>query len=389
MEGETVRLHLYDISGGLAKNLSSVLLGTQVDGLWHTGIVVGGMEYSYGPPFRRFFAGQGPSGAPDKVVDLGLTFIPAAVREDIITNLSTQADTSSYDLLFNNCNHFSNQLSLMLTGTGIPEEVLAQTQTWMNSPLGDFLTYLLQPTTQQPAAATATATADAAGAGAGASTSAPVPEAAPQEADAATASATATATGAPATASATPTATATGAPAPASDDAGMEAYGALLREVIMQVMAQPATRSPATWQALASMVPLLLEAAEALAGRQQEQQEQQQQQEGTEWQGPRQQAGGAGGRRAEAWLRSLMADVASSMSGGFGCGFGARCGMAAMRGCGGGMGAGWQWCRRSPAAAAAGGAGGEPGAGGPAAGQAAGEPGSGGCKEQEEGKGAP
>jgi len=39
---DTVTLHLYDLSGGLAEIFSQAVLGRQVDGIWHTGIVVHG-----------------------------------------------------------------------------------------------------------------------------------------------------------------------------------------------------------------------------------------------------------------------------------------------------------------------------------------------------------
>lgn len=43
-----VVLHVYDLSGGMAKQFSRQLVGRQIDGVWHTGIVVYGKEYYYG-----------------------------------------------------------------------------------------------------------------------------------------------------------------------------------------------------------------------------------------------------------------------------------------------------------------------------------------------------
>jgi len=39
---QTVVLYLYDLSNGLAKAMSRRLVGKQIDGIWHTGIVVYG-----------------------------------------------------------------------------------------------------------------------------------------------------------------------------------------------------------------------------------------------------------------------------------------------------------------------------------------------------------
>ena len=43
-----VQLRVYDLSRGLAKQLSLAMLGRQVDGIWHTGVLVHGLEYFYG-----------------------------------------------------------------------------------------------------------------------------------------------------------------------------------------------------------------------------------------------------------------------------------------------------------------------------------------------------
>ena len=43
-----VSLYVYDLSRGFAKRMSQMLLGKQVDGVWHTGVVVYGKEFFYG-----------------------------------------------------------------------------------------------------------------------------------------------------------------------------------------------------------------------------------------------------------------------------------------------------------------------------------------------------
>ena len=44
----TVDLYVYDISGGLAKALSRSVIGKQIDGVWHTNVVVYGYEFYFG-----------------------------------------------------------------------------------------------------------------------------------------------------------------------------------------------------------------------------------------------------------------------------------------------------------------------------------------------------
>ena len=43
-----VHLTVYDLSRGLAKTLSPMLLGKQIDAIYHTAIIVNGFEYFYG-----------------------------------------------------------------------------------------------------------------------------------------------------------------------------------------------------------------------------------------------------------------------------------------------------------------------------------------------------
>ena len=49
-EGKTykVQLYVYDLSQGMASSMSMAMIGKQIDGIWHTGLVVYGKEYFYG-----------------------------------------------------------------------------------------------------------------------------------------------------------------------------------------------------------------------------------------------------------------------------------------------------------------------------------------------------
>ena len=40
-----VQLYLYDLSRGLARSMSATFLGTQLDAIYHTSIVLQGVEY--------------------------------------------------------------------------------------------------------------------------------------------------------------------------------------------------------------------------------------------------------------------------------------------------------------------------------------------------------
>lgn len=43
-----VKLYVYDLSNGLARQLSLQLTGKQINGIWHTSVVVFGKEIFYG-----------------------------------------------------------------------------------------------------------------------------------------------------------------------------------------------------------------------------------------------------------------------------------------------------------------------------------------------------
>lgn len=47
-EKAKVKVYLYDISNGMAKSLSPMLIGKQIEAVWHTGLVVYGNEYYFG-----------------------------------------------------------------------------------------------------------------------------------------------------------------------------------------------------------------------------------------------------------------------------------------------------------------------------------------------------
>lgn len=47
-ESFAVTLHVYDLSGGMARQFSRQIVGSQLEGIWHTGLVAYGKEFYYG-----------------------------------------------------------------------------------------------------------------------------------------------------------------------------------------------------------------------------------------------------------------------------------------------------------------------------------------------------
>ena len=62
-----VVLHVYDLSQGLASQLSTALLNKEFKAVYHTGVVVYNNEYFYGDGIATGYPGNTPYGKPIRV----------------------------------------------------------------------------------------------------------------------------------------------------------------------------------------------------------------------------------------------------------------------------------------------------------------------------------
>eukprot|EP00027_Filamoeba_sp_ATCC50430_P008729 CAMPEP_0168548118 /NCGR_PEP_ID=MMETSP0413-20121227/4393_1 /TAXON_ID=136452 /ORGANISM="Filamoeba nolandi, Strain NC-AS-23-1" /LENGTH=508 /DNA_ID=CAMNT_0008578405 /DNA_START=129 /DNA_END=1655 /DNA_ORIENTATION=- len=130
---------------GMARQFSAALLGKVLEGIWHTGVIVHGKEFYWGGMLQEDIPGQTPYGTPTKVVDLGETHVPYEIVKEYITSVSDRYTISTYSLLSNNCNNFSNELCQFLTGNNIPSDILNLPEEALNSPMGQmFKPFILQ-----------------------------------------------------------------------------------------------------------------------------------------------------------------------------------------------------------------------------------------------------
>ncbi|XP_076309626.1 uncharacterized protein LOC143224962 [Tachypleus tridentatus] len=144
VEAETtfeVQLYIYDLSKGLAGNLSSIFLGKHLPGIWHTGIVAYGREYFFGSDgINSCGPGETILGEPDQILNLGKTEIPYSIFLEFIFALGESSyRPGCYDLLKHNCNNFSQDTAIFLTGRSIPQEILDLPQEVLNTPIGEML----------------------------------------------------------------------------------------------------------------------------------------------------------------------------------------------------------------------------------------------------------
>ncbi|KAF2361386.1 PPPDE putative peptidase domain [Trinorchestia longiramus] len=133
-----VELFVYDLTRGLARTLSSTLLGKQIDGIWHTGVVAYGREYFFGSGgIESCKPGGTILGEPDRIEDLGESQVPYQLFLEYIFGLGESAyRPGAYDLLKHNCNNFSDEIAQFLCGRGIPKSILQLPEEVLNTPLG-------------------------------------------------------------------------------------------------------------------------------------------------------------------------------------------------------------------------------------------------------------
>lgn len=143
--GYRVELFIYDLSRGIAKTMSPTLLGKQIEGIWHTGIVAYGREYFYGSSgIASCRPGGTILGDPDRIEDLGESQVPYQLFLEYIFGLGEATyRPGAYDLFKHNCNNFSDEVSQFLCGHGIPKHILQLPDEVLNTPLGQVLSPML------------------------------------------------------------------------------------------------------------------------------------------------------------------------------------------------------------------------------------------------------
>ncbi|UPX14937.1 uncharacterized protein EKO05_0005407 [Ascochyta rabiei] len=149
-----VHLYVYDLSQGLARSMSRQFLGIQIDAVYHTSIVLEGIEYYFGGGIQTCRAGATHHGRPMETIKLGQTSLPLEVILEYLESLKTIYTAESYDLFLHNCNNFSNDFAMFLVGKGIPAHITSLPQDVLNTPFGQMLRpqldSMMRPITQAP-----------------------------------------------------------------------------------------------------------------------------------------------------------------------------------------------------------------------------------------------
>ncbi|KAM3440463.1 hypothetical protein MY4824_002177 [Beauveria thailandica] len=134
-----VHLLVYDLSGGLAKDLSLSILGFQLDAIYHTSIELRGTEYVYDGSILEIVPGSSHLGRPMQRLLLGTTSLPMDVIHDYLTSVRSIYTAEAYDLFKHNCNNFTDSFSNFLLGKGIPDHISSMPQAVLDSPMGRMM----------------------------------------------------------------------------------------------------------------------------------------------------------------------------------------------------------------------------------------------------------
>jgi desumoylating isopeptidase 1 len=134
-----VQLYVYDLTHGLARQMSRQLLGTHIDAVYHTALVFGGIEYFFGAGVQTCYPGTTHHGQPMEIIPLGTTQLPLETILEYLEGLEEIYTPETYDLFAKNCNHFTNDFAMFLVGRGIPEHITSLPERVLETPFGQML----------------------------------------------------------------------------------------------------------------------------------------------------------------------------------------------------------------------------------------------------------
>ncbi|KAG9389549.1 PPPDE putative peptidase domain [Carpediemonas membranifera] len=144
----SVTLYIYDLSMGLASQLSMSFVGRHFEGIFHTGIVLAEsnqanpVEYFYGGAgISRALAGTTPYGTPVERITLGETNKRRSEFETWIQSNAARFSFSRYHVLQHNCNTFTHEATQFLLGdtTRYPTKVSQLPSQFLETQMGRMM----------------------------------------------------------------------------------------------------------------------------------------------------------------------------------------------------------------------------------------------------------
>jgi hypothetical protein len=141
-----VQCYVYDISQGMAKQMSMALVGKQVDYIPHTGVVVFGNEYFFASTPTIGVPGQTVGIPTCEVLNLGET---TKTREELEAYINSQLvkefNEENYTFLTHNCNHYADAVAkFLLNGTGLPSKIVNIAEEALSEPKAQPLRVMIE-----------------------------------------------------------------------------------------------------------------------------------------------------------------------------------------------------------------------------------------------------
>ncbi|CRH02607.1 conserved protein, unknown function [Plasmodium relictum] len=143
----SVKLKIYDLSRGMVKTWSPLLIGKQIEGVWHTAVLVYDMEYFYGggilcldpKEFEAFYDIK-----PVNIIDMGTTEIYQSHFHEYLNGIQKDFTVDKYNLVSWNCNNFTNEVCNFLVGKNIPQYILNTPYDVMSTSKGKLILDMMQ-----------------------------------------------------------------------------------------------------------------------------------------------------------------------------------------------------------------------------------------------------
>lgn len=134
-----VQLYVYDLTRGMARQMSQQFLGIQIDAVYHTAVVFNNTEYFFGAGVQSCRPGATHHGQPMEIVPMGKTELPLDTVLDYLDSLKQIYTAESYDLFAHNCNNFSADFCQFLVGKSIPDHITSLPKRVLDTPFGQML----------------------------------------------------------------------------------------------------------------------------------------------------------------------------------------------------------------------------------------------------------
>lgn len=135
-----VQLYIYDLSNGLAAQISQQLTGRFFKAIYHTSITIHGREYFFGGSgVESSLPSQSPYGTPIEKRLEGQTEMDPDAWHAFLEECGEDYGVGKYHLLEHNCNTFSDAALQFLLGKRIDPEISSLPSDFLNTSLGRML----------------------------------------------------------------------------------------------------------------------------------------------------------------------------------------------------------------------------------------------------------